>query len=286
MRLKILFWNINKNAIPGFVGHLVREADANLLILAECRIPNAELLVALNAERSDWQYAWGNCGRLAFFVRQPTLSQEKSDGGAAMELTPLIESRRVSIRRLRVEGHEPLLIAAAHLPAKLGYSDDSQVLESAHLARLIADAEAAEGHQRTLLVGDLNMNPFEPGMVGARGGLNGVMSRHIARRGSRTVQREKYPFFYNPMWNHLGDRAETGGTFYYENSEPVCYFWNMFDQVLLRPDLLNDFEPEHVRILRQVRGMSLLQQGRPDKEMTSDHLPIALELKLEGRKNV
>ena len=31
-------------------------------------------------------------------------------------------------------------------------------------------------------------------------------------------------FFYNLMWNHLGDRAETSGTFYYDNAEAVCYF--------------------------------------------------------------
>ena len=95
------------------------------------------------------------------------------------------------------------------------------------------------------------MNPFEAGMVGARGGLNAVPSRSIAARKTRTVQAREVPFFYNPMWNYLGDRAETGGTFYFENAEPVCYFWNMYDQVLLRPELLKGFEPEQVRILEK-----------------------------------
>ncbi len=144
---------------------------------------------------------------------------------------------------------------------------------------MIDEVEAREGHRRTILMGDLNMNPFEAGMVGARGGLHAVMSRRVAARSERTVQSEKYPFFYNPMWNHLGDSGNTGGTFYYENSEPVCYFWNMYDQVLLRPDLLDGFEPEQVRIVSEVRGVSLLQDdGRPDKEMASDHLPVVLEL--------
>ena len=52
----------------------------------------------------------------------------------------------------------------------------------------------------------------------------------------------------------------------------------MYDQVLLRPDLLEGFRPEQVRILSDIRGVSLLQNGRPDKQMASDHLPVMLEL--------
>ena len=138
---------------------------------------------------------------------------------------------------------EPILVAAAHLPSKINFSNESQLFESVCLSRAISEVEAGEGHQRTILLVDLNMNPLEPGMVGARGGLNAVMSRRIATRMTRTVQSEKYPFFYNPMWNFLGDRAETGGTFYFENAEPKRIMRNMFDQVLLRPGLLKEFEP-------------------------------------------
>jgi endonuclease/exonuclease/phosphatase (EEP) superfamily protein YafD len=274
VRLKCLFWNINKNAIPGFVRQLALEEGADLVILAECAMPPARVLEELNDQSPDYQYAWGNCGHLTFFTRFE-----------AERLTPLLESSRVSIRRLSLADCKPILVAAAHLPSKIGNSDESQILESAHLSRMIADVEAREGHQRTMLLGDLNMNPFEAGMVGARGGLHAVMSRQIAQRQTRRVQRERYPFFYNPMWNFLGDRAETSGTFYFENAEPVCYFWNMFDQVLLRPELLEGFEPEQVRILREVRGMSLLQNGRVDKDMCSDHLPVSVELTLEGIKH-
>ncbi len=98
-------------------------------------------------------------------------------------------------------------------------------------------------------------------------------------RQSRRLQKEKYRFFYNPMWNHLGDRGDISGTFYFDSSEPLCYFWNLFDQVLLRPDLLEGFAPEQVRVLTKVRGVSLLEaDGRPDKAMASDHLPVLLEL--------
>ena len=264
---RFLFWNLNKREIPGFVGTLAREVGVDVLILAECAMRPERVLEELNAEKSEYQYAWGVSDHLIFFTRFDSYY-----------LRPLFESSRLSIRRLTLPESEPILVAAAHLPSKLSFSDESQLFESVYLSRAISEVEAGEGHQRTILLGDLNMNPFEPGMVGARGGLNAVMSRRIAARKARTVQGEKYPFFYNPMWNHMGDRAETGGTFYFENAEPVCYFWHMYDQVLLRPELLKKFEPEHVRILREVRGVSLLENGRPDKEMASDHLPVLLEL--------
>ena len=264
---RFLFWNINKREIPGFVGNLAREEDVDVLILAECAMRPERVLEQLNAERADYQYAWGVCDHLTFFVRFDSRF-----------ITPLFESGRASIRRLTLPARQPIVVAAAHLPSKLSYSDESLFLESVQLSRMIDDVESREGHHRTVLLGDLNMNPFEPGMVGARGGLHAVGSRRIAARETRTVQSEKYKFFYNPMWNHLGDRADTGGTFYYENCEPVCYFWNMYDQVLLRPDLLEGFRPEQVRILSEIRGVSLLENGRPDKQMASDHLPVMLEL--------
>src|ERR1019366_9368104 len=93
----------------------------------------------------------------------------------------------------------------------------------------IDEVEVSEGHQRTILLGDMNMNPFEAGMVIA-GGLHAVMSRRVASRMTRLVQKQRYKFFYNPMWNHLGDHGDTCGTFYYEGAEHLCYYWNLFDQ--------------------------------------------------------
>ncbi len=264
---RFLFWNLNKREIPGFVSTLAREKNVDVLILAECVMRPERVLEELNSQPSDYQYAWGVSDHLIFFTRFD-----------AYCLRPLFESSRVSIRRLSLSGCETILVAAAHLPSKLGFSDESQVFESVQLARAISDVETSEGHHRTILLGDLNMNPFEAGMVGARGGLNAVPSRSIAARDTRTVQSEKYKFFYNPMWNYLGDRADIGGTFYFENAEPVCYFWHMYDQVLLRPDLLKGFRPEQVHILSDIRGVSLLEKGRPDKQMASDHLPVMLEL--------
>jgi hypothetical protein len=189
------------------------------------------------------------------------------------------DSTRLTIRRLLLPGSEEILLAAVHQPSKLYWSDQSQGFECAELASTICDIEEEVGHRRTVLVGDFNMNPFEGGIVAANG-LNAVMSRNVAARDSRTVQGRDYPFFYNPMWGHFGDAVDgPSGTFYHGSSEQVVYFWNMFDQVLIRPELLSIFRNEGLKILRDSGERSFLTAtGLPDVSVASDHLPILFGL--------
>jgi hypothetical protein len=147
------------------------------------------------------------------------------------------------------------------------------------LARAIDVEEQKVGHRRTILVGDFNMNPFETGFVSANG-LNSVMSRQVASRETRTVQGREYQFFYNPMWGHFGDaRSETAGSYFYDAAEHVNYFWNVFDQVLLRPALAERFDPAELSIVKEVGSFPLVQtNGRPDHTNGSDHLPLVFEV--------
>jgi hypothetical protein len=123
------------------------------------------------------------------------------------------------------------------------------------------------------------MNPFESGLVDASG-FHAVMDRTTALQESRKVKGQQYPFFYNPMWNYLGDISDfTPGTHFYRKSNKVVYFWNMFDQVLLRPALLPYFAEDSVRIITEHGTTSLLDSNnRPNKQQYSDHLPILLTL--------
>jgi hypothetical protein len=106
------------------------------------------------------------------------------------------------------------------------------------------------------------------------------MSRRVAARAVRTVQGREYRMFYNPMWSHLGDaKTDTAGSYYYDRAEHVNYFWNMFDQVLIRPELAERFDADKLRIITSVGARSLVwPNGRPDAKNYSDHLPIVFEL--------
>jgi hypothetical protein len=158
-------------------------------------------------------------------------------------LRPVFESEHISIGRFALPARFEVLLAAVHLPSKLYWSNESQSFECAELARRIAQEEDRAGHQRTVLVGDMNMNPFQPGLVSTVG-MNAVACRRIAERTTRTVQGRDYRLFYNPMWGHFGDsKGDTAGSYFYDSSEHTNYFWNVFDQVALRPELAKGFNP-------------------------------------------
>lgn len=266
-----LFWNLNRKPLQQIVANLVLHYEVDVLMLVECSIEPSVLLKTLNQHRrSEYHYAPGICKKVEIFTRYPRQFIE-----------PIYEEDRLTIRNLKLPGAIDLLLAVTHFPSKLYWSDASQTAESIELANSIRLAEEQVGHFRTVLVGDLNMNPFEDGVVSANG-LHGVMSRNIAEKGTRVVQRKEYPFFYNPMWGLFGD-ATPGppGTYYHSRSEHKVFFWNIFDQILIRPDLLPLFSNEDLEMVTSDGDTSFLSsQGVPDANIASDHLPIFFRLGL------
>jgi endonuclease/exonuclease/phosphatase family metal-dependent hydrolase len=269
-----LFWNLNRQPILDLVHAAVDEHQVDLVALAECAIPDVTLLETLNA-RGPRRFSFAALRpirgpRLKVLSRYPSRC-----------LRPVRESGRLSIWHLAPPIGFDIVMAVCHLPSKLHQRDIDQVQHCTQLVRHIAEAETKVGHERTVLFGDLNMNPFEGGVVGAAG-LHAVMSREVAARGSRTVQDERRSFFYNPMWGFFGDRSPgPPGTYYYDTGRHENYYWNIYDQVLVRPSLLPMFRESEVHVLTAAGGHPLLcGNGLPSP---SDHLPVLFRIHLERR---
>ncbi len=272
--ITFLFWNIHRKDLSVSIVRLCRQHSVDILMLAENRIFPGTLLNALNdTEEAEYHYLQDSrCEKLHIFARY---SQQI--------IYPLDATDRVSFRAVNIPSQSEFLLVAVHLPDKRNFSSSSQYAEAAQLSVRIRNVEAQQGHARTVVVGDLNMNPFDAGVIGASG-LHAVMTRQIALRQERVVQSNTYPFFYNPMWGHLGDlHSGPPGTFYYEHAEHDVYFWNMFDQVLLRPTLLPMFQNDSLRILQTDGEVSLMTNaGRPSIATGSDHLPILFQLNFDA----
>lgn len=266
--ITFLFWNMKQTNRLDILSRLVREFNIDVLMLAENILGVADVLTELNTpEATDFHYNTGLCERIDIFSRF-----------TQAQITPQFESKHITIRHLKPPKTCDLLLVAVHLSSKLHQSSESQAFEITEIAKDIIRMEDKIGHKRTVLVGDLNTNPFETGLVTASG-LNATMSRKIAEKKERTVNTRSFPFFYNPMWSLLGDASHgPPGSYYYWKSEQVAYFWNIYDQVLLRPDVLPMFQNDKLRIIDRVGELSLLNNnGIPDKNI-SDHLPVLFQL--------
>jgi Endonuclease/Exonuclease/phosphatase family len=271
-----LFWNMAKKALKEPLFRLVKRHEVDVLMLAECVLSPGEVLELLNRERTQYH-----------FPETVALEFEKVRIFTRFS-GELLESRldhsgfRWTIRQLFLPGVPDVLVVAVHLPSKANWSDQSQSSLCWDLSKDVSDTETNVGHQRTIVVGDFNMNPFEMGMIDAYG-LNAEATRSKASAGSRSIYGRDYPFFYNPMWNFFGDSTRgPAGTFHYSKSEPVRISWNMFDQVLLRPELLPFFDIEQMEILTGDGENSFLttQSGVPGANDGSDHLPLMFRLNL------
>lgn len=278
--LSILFWNLRGNETatwakrgPGLRIRLARMAkslEIDVLLLAESGFDPADMVDALNTGSQDtFCIPPSNSRRIQLFTRLPASAvidqfNDSSDG-------------RMTIRHVTTSSGHSILLAVLHFQSQIHWTIGEQALQATVVQQDIVRTEGIVGHQRTVLVGDLNMNPFDLGLVGAQA-LNAVMTRDLAQREERTVADRSYRFFYNPMWGCFGDRTPgPAGTCFYPASGPAGHFWNMFDQVLLRPSLM-----DRLTALRIVDGDGqeslLTERGRPRASEVSDHLPLLVRL--------
>ncbi len=279
--ISFLFWNLGGTHRPARLaslrGHLVRMAqslDVDLFLFVEPAFPATELEAAFFGEAGQrYNGARSTTARIQILSRLPAgVLRRRFDS----------PDERMTIRSLTTTQGD-VLLAVLHLHSQLHRTREEQGLEATVIRDEITWTENLVGHQRTLLVGDFNLNPFDVGIVGAQG-LNAVMTRQIAAAGTRQVSGRRYRYFYNPMWACFGDRTPgPAGTYYYSGARPIAYHWNMFDQLLLRPalvDLLLD-----LRILDTDGQETLLtSSGRPNAGGASDHLPILFRLDAEARE--
>ncbi len=266
-----LFWNVGGNELLDEIAALCLENDVDVLILAEYPVNpvSAALLHKLNVGPRVYTCPLDPSLKITFVSRYPLGS-----------LTPIYDEGGISIRKVTPPLGLDVLLVALHMPSKLYMSREEQTINSVRLAEAITAAETKVGHSNSILIGDLNMDPYEDGVVAADG-LHAVMDKSIALELSRFVGGKARSFFYNPMWSRIGDETLYGppGT-YFRRGGQISPFWHTFDQVLLRPSLLEYYSPSALRVITKIGQRDLLSAGRIDASI-SDHLPILLGLEVE-----
>jgi endonuclease/exonuclease/phosphatase family metal-dependent hydrolase len=271
--VSFLFWNPAQNptTIP-IIGQLAVSYGVDALFLAECPEDIDSVIAEICVKGGD---NYRILDTKPAKVRVISRLRE-------FELLPCFVNRSgdLAIWNLVREGEkeERVLVAVVHLMSKAGgaASGDQQAVAE-EISREIAEVEDMEECRNTVLLGDLNMNPFDPGMVIVTG-FHAAMTKSIADRPERIWRRKKYRRFYNPMWGLFGDRTPgPPGTHYWSSSLPGNHHWHMLDQVLLRPTLIARLNK--LEILSHDGHQSLVNpQGLATREHMSDHLPILLEI--------
>jgi hypothetical protein len=273
LMLTFLFWNLKRDQ-PEVLAGLVQRHRVDVLMLAECPILPGRVLSAVNAGSVDYFYVSDDCPKVSLYTRFSDEFMLRRAHG------PDYTIREISFPK----GSErpTFLLCVVHFPSKLrGEPGDQWSYVNKFCTKVLLPTETQAKHTRTILVGDLNMNPYEDGLV-RDNAFHAVPTRAIAGKAPRTVKFETHRYFYNPMWRHFGERPEGhAGTYYLASPKTRADFWNVYDQVLFRSDVLPYFQTDEVRVLHEAPpDVSLLRGGIPDARNISDHLPILFRLEI------
>ena len=265
--MKLLFWNVHRNInINDILAQAILETNADIIGLAEYNdIIINDLLHKLNTtDNPYYAFPFLGCKRINI------ISKINSH-----LCKPLFQCSYYSIWNFPYRETERINIAFVHFPiCYLKEYDKIDIVDE--LREVVENCEKETKCINSLIVGDYNMNPFEK-QIYAGNGLNATPVSSIARKSSRNVRNKERLFFYNPMWNLLGDFNSPSGSYYKYESGVECLFWNLFDQVCIRPSLIDSFKQDQLKYLTQINKINLLKNSIPDVEI-SDHLPLFFEL--------
>lgn len=171
-------------------------------------------------------------------------------------------------------GNVHFMLAGVHFPSKL-HDEDRQELIGRQLVDDILDSEKRLKHNNTIIVGDFNANPFENAMI-SFGYMHAIYDSEIVEKKKvRKCCDMTRQFLYNPMWNLFGDDNLPKGSYYCDTGGVKNLYWNIFDQVLISPNVVKSYIRESMKIITSIKDYKLLdREGIPDKVSYSDHLPL------------
>ena len=271
--INFLVWNIANNNVEQNIINLVSKYNPDIIVLIESKLNVLQFISKINKlSRKNFSHSESTTSN-----HRITIISKFTD----MELSPTQDfNEKITIRKLNIKGYKEIIIGFVHLISKMAFDNSSRAFEAIRYSNHILNEEVFANHERTIIMGDFNMNPFADGIMSVMA-FNAVVSREIARKRTRIVQGQEYKYFYNPMWHFFGDIDKTPlGTFYFPSPDHVNYSWNIFDQVLVRPDLIDCVKYDKLKILDNDGVVSLLKNGKPDKNSYSDHLPISFTIDL------
>jgi hypothetical protein len=259
--LTLLFWNLRRKSLHELVWAIAEEHSVDIAVLAE--IPST--FPASFGTPPFLRYNIPNFHLVAVFGQYPT-----------DYVSPLRAATRFATLAFSLPTYPSFTLAVAHLPDRRNNSLEARTDAARRFAESIRADEFASKHQRTIVLGDLNMNPFEVGVYGGCS-LNGVPTKRLAGSRARRIRQEEYPYFYNPMWGLLGDRTPgPPGTYYHSSADSGELHWHILDQCLLRPDTMHWLID--VAVIEIVREETLSTKAGIPRSNISDHFPVLVRL--------
>lgn len=283
--IKILSWNYegktNRYKL-GALKELVKENTVDIVVLQEAS--GTKIHSTLIATHSEVKYDKPASGGVRIFL--------KNGSFIPTNYAKLGYFNKYALLNLRhVKCSESFNIVGVHLYSKVGRTDRKQMWENLPFIEEINNWEDSSGTEKSIMIGDFNHNPFDsnvndPNVINSRDSRS--LIQHQMNYDPIGLQ---HKYWYNPMWNLLGDHdpflntPRITGT-YYLNRRDETPVWNMIDGFMLRPALMNSIHYKDSKVITSTKNHKMVKSKTVNEhesfihEFYSDHLPILLTIEI------
>ena len=269
--MKIIFWNIYKKELSLAIAEMIYQYEADIVVLAESEnLSGSKLISQMHERKQEWNEIVIKAeGNIKVFAKKQ------------FNIIPHKEEKHFSSYKI-YQNNTVLLMNTVHLPSAMFKDENARDHFAGRISQQIEKIEESifkqEEKRYSFVVGDFNLQPYSYGIAGVDA-FNATMSMENAKTTGRIVNGERCLFYYNPMWQLLGKRENVYGSYYSESDQQdKSMYWYSFDEVLLRPLLIDKFEWTYFSYITEINEMSLLKNGKIDKDKYSDHLPLKFEI--------
>ena len=270
VNIKYIFWNIKGKNLFEPIVRLILENNIDIIALTETDLLDVHCLInELRLNNQDWK-----------LVEICPVSDIKLLAKRDIRILVHEESKRFSTYKLYNE-NDLYLLNVLHLDSAMYKDEYARSQKATNISQILRKTEESmfkNEEYKTITIGDFNLQPYSQGVIGYYG-FNATMSKSKAKNISRKVDDEQKYFYFNPMWKLMGDNRLVQGT-YYNNSDQQdrSMFWYTFDQLLIRPFLIDKFNWDFFDIIEGTRNYSFIRNGIINKTQYSDHLPLKFEI--------
>ncbi len=255
--MRYFFWNVRGKKVNYLLEKLIVSKKYDIVILCEYYDDINELIDELAEKNINMlNVTTPGCERITI------LSNRKCKTG--------FSDSHFTIKLFKMSQNDIKIVVSLHLQSQMYNSDSTRRAELETIRVKVEELEEKYNTNKSIIVGDFNANPFDNCMIDATG-MHAISSREVVNKIERTISGKSYKMFYNPMWNKFGDFDKPSGTYFYRKADMNILFWNIFDQVVIRPQLIDKFRNEELNIVTKIDDIELLKN---DRIQISDHLPI------------
>lgn len=179
------------------------------------------------------------------------------------------EQHRYTLYSISSHG-ELFIIAAVHLQDRFHTDTETRIDSIGDLVRDIIELEHDLDCSNTIVLGDMNANPFDPEMI-QKNAFNAVLYKQLILDEEYVSVNEKtHRRFYNPMLVSISEATKNYGSYYHSNGMNTTY-WHCLDQVIVRRPLANRIRG--ITYCKTAGEISLSAFVGPNKRI-SDHYPL------------